>query len=287
MMEVRQATVQDIPAIVAFTTGTFEWGDYVPDVISEWIEDPDGMAMVAVDNGETVGVARTVLLSPTEAWAHGVRVHPDHRGLGMAGVLAESLMEWARDAGARVVRLLIEDENTASIRHVDKVGFRRTVALMRASRPVGEATANPQGNGVRHGRSAVLARPGKVPDAGLAMTSWASSDIGRAMRGLAGMGWQFHRLTETDVEEAARSGNLWEVGGGWAMTSTTTPWFNVAMIDTRREDAYGTLRAVTDMANKRGAEGLVVWIPALDWLIQSARRAGCDVEPMAIWEKGL
>ena len=286
-MLIRPATAADIPAIVGFTTGTFEWGDYVPDVIAEWIEDPDGMAMVAVVDGKTVGVARTMLLTPTEAWAHGVRVHPDHRGEGIAGVLAESLMDWARDAGARVVRLLIEDDNAASIRHVDKVGFRRTVQMMRASRTVGEATANPQGNGVRRGPSALIARPGKVQDATLAMTSWASSDIGRAMRGLAGIGWQFHKLTVADAEEAARAGNLWEVGGGWAMTSNTTPWFNVAMVDTRTEDAYETFRALTDAANKRGAEGLTVWIPATEWLIQSARRAGCDVSPMSVWEYPL
>jgi len=286
-MLIRPATTADIPAIVAFTTGTFEWGDYVPDAIAEWIDDPDGMAMVAVVDGETVGVARTMLLTPTEAWAHGVRVHPDHRGSGIAGVLAESLMDWARDAGARVVRLLIEDDNTASIRHVDKVGFRLTVQMMRASRTVGEATANPQGNGVRRGPSTLVARPGKVQDATLAMTSWASSDIGRAMRGLAGIGWQFHKLTVADVEDAARSGNLWEIGSGWAMSSTTTPWFHVATLDTRPEDAYETFRALTDAANKRGAEGLTVWIPATEWLIQSARRAGCDVSAMSIWEYAL
>ena len=286
-MEIRPATAADIPAIVAFTTGTFEWGDYVPEVIEEWIDDADGMAMVAVVDRETVGVARTVLLTPKEAWAHGVRVHPEHRGEGIAGVLAEALMQWADDAGARVVRLLIEDDNAASIRHVDKVGFRRTVHLMRASRTVGEATANPQGNGVRKGPSTLTARPAKFQDATLAMTSWASSELGRAVRGLAGIGWRFHKLTVADAEDAARSGNLWEVGSGWAMTSTTTPFFHVAMVDTRSEDAYETFRALIDVANKRGAEGLTVWIPALDWLIQSARRAGCDVSPMSIWEYSL
>ena len=286
-MLIRPATAADIPAIVAFTTGTFEWGDYVPDVIREWIDDPGGKAMVAVVDGETIGVARTMLVTPAEGWAHGVRVHPDYRGEGIAGVLAESLMHWARSAGARVVRLLIEDDNTASSRHVDKVGFRRTVQMMRASRSVGEATANPHGNGVRHGPSTLVARPAKVQDATLAMTSWASSDIGRAMRTLGGIGWRFHKLTTADVEDAARSGNLWEIGSGWAMTSTSTPWFHVAMLDTRPEDAYETFRALTDVANKRGAEGLTVWIPALDWLIQSARRAGCDVAPMSIWEYAL
>jgi RimJ/RimL family protein N-acetyltransferase len=286
-MEIRRVEERDIPEIISFTTGTFEWGDYIPEVIEEWVDDPEGMVMVAVVAGKTVGVARTDLLTPTEAWAHGVRVNPDNRGEGIAGDLALSLIEWARDAGASVVRLLIEDANTASRRHVEKVGFRRTVEMVRAFRSVGEATANPQGNGVRRGPSTLVAKPGKVQDATLAMTSWASSDIGRAMRGLVGANWQFTKLTMAGTEDAARSGNLWEIGGGWAMTSTTTPWFHVAMVDTRPEDAYETFRALTDAANTRGAETLNVWIPALDWLIQSARRAGCDATPMSVWEYPL
>jgi hypothetical protein len=96
------------------------------------------------------------------------------------------------------------------------------------------------------------------------------------------MGWRFHKLTVAEVEDAARTGNLWEVGSGWAMTSDTMPWFHVAMVDTPSKDAYETFHALTDATNKRGSEGLTVWIPALDWLIQSARRAGCDVNPMSI-----
>jgi hypothetical protein len=183
--------------------------------------------------------------------------------------------------------LLIEDDNLSSIRHVEKVGFHQSVRFMRASRAVGEATVNPEGNGVRQGPSSLSARPGKVQDATLAMTSWASSELGRATRGLAGMGWRFHKLTVADVQEAARSAQLWEIGSGWAMTSTTTPLFHVAMLDTRPEDAYETFKALIDTANNRGAEHMSVWIPQYDWLIQAARRSGCDVTPMTVWEMPL
>ena len=121
----------------------------------------------------------------------------------------------------------------------------------------------------------------------MAMTSWVSSEIGRATRGLIGVGWDFHRVTVDDVATAARSGDLWEIGSGWAMTSSKSPLFQVAMLDTRSEDAYETFRALTDVANNRGAEGLTVWIPALDWLTQAARRAGCDVSPLSLWEYPL
>ncbi len=286
-MEVRRATHDDIPGIVAFTTDTFEWGDYVPDVIEEWVDDPDGLTMVAIEDGSPIAVARTLLLTPTEAWAHGIRVHPDHRGTGVGAALAVPLLDWLREAGALVVRLLVEDDNTPSLRHVDKLGFRRTARLMRASRPVGEATANPDGNGVRRGPSSLQAKPGKAHDAPIIVGSWTSSEIGRAMRGLIGEGWRFHSLRTSDVEEAARHGMLWEIGSSWALTATNEPIFQVSMLDTRPEDAYETIGALVDAANARGAEEVAVWLPAIDWAVQAARRTGCDIRPMSLFEYPL
>ncbi len=283
LMHIRQATHDDIPAIISFTTNTFEWGDYVPDAIRDWIDDPNGMTMVALDGDEPIAVARTVLLAPTEAWGHGVRVSRDHRGTGVAGLLVERLLSWVRTTDAHIVRLMIEDDNTSSIRHVEKVGFRRTVRMMRAVRSVGEATPNPEGNGVRHAPSTLRAIPGRGQDAPLVMSAWTSSDVGRAMRGLIGIGWQFHTMRTSDVQESARLGGLWDIGGSWAMTSTNALAFRVAMLDVRPEDAYESIRALIDIANNQGAEQVSIWIPTLDWLVQATRRAGCDVSPSSIW----
>ncbi len=286
-MEIRRARHEDIPGIIAYTRDTFEWGDYVPDVIEEWVEDPDGVTMVAALDGEPIAVARALLLTPNEGWGHGIRVHPDHRGGGVAAEIGIPLLAWIRDAGAQVVRLLIEDDNEPSIRHVQKLGFRRTVRLMHASRTVGEATANPEGNGVRRGPSALRAKPAKVQDAPLVLASWSSSEIGRAVRGLIGEGWRFHTLRVDDVRDAAGSGSLWEVGNSWAITTTIEPTFHVAMLDTRPDEAYEAIGALVDLANNRGAERFVVWLPAIDWIVQAARRTGCDVSPLSIWEYPL
>ena len=286
-MEIRQAQHDDIPGIVAFTTDTFDWGDYIPDAIEEWIDDRDGVAMVAIENGEPVGLARTVLLTPTEAWAHGVRVHPDHRGKEIAGALAEALIDWARSVGVQVVRLLIEDDNDASVRHVEKVGFRRTVRIVRAVRSVGEATANPKGNGVSHGPSTLKAKPARTPDVPLVMAAWESSESGRAVRGLFGVGWRFRTLRPPDVRSAAERSHLWEIGSSWAITSSIEPSFQIAMFETRPDEAYDAIRALIDTANHRGAESMSIWLAPLDWLIQAARRAGCDIDPSSIWEYAL
>jgi len=286
-VNIRRATHDDIPSIVSFTTDTFDWGDYVPDAIAEWIDDSNSAVMVATVDERPVAVARTVLVTANEAWGHAVRVDPAFRGRGIAGLLVADLVDWARGAGAHVVRLLVEEDNASSIRHVEKVGFRRTVRLVRATRSVGEATANPEGNGVSHGPSTLKAKPGKRQDVMLVMASWSSSEIGRATRGLIGEGWQFHTMRASDVQDAATHSSLWEVGNAWAITTETSPVFEVAMLDTRPEDAYATIKALIDTANLRGAELVSIWLPALDWLIQAARRTGCDIDPSSIWELGL
>ncbi len=286
-MEIRRARHEDIPTIAAFTRDTFEWGDYIPDIIEEWVDDAEGMTMVAVVDGEPIAVARTLLLTANEGWAHGIRVRPDYRGTGVAAELGAPLLQWIRDAGAKVVRLLVEDDNTPSVRHVQKIGFRRTARLMLASRAVGAASANPEGNGVRRGPAALQAKPAKAQDAPLVLGSWTSSDIGRGLRGLIGEGWRFHTMRIADVEAAARSGSLWEIGSSWAITSTTEPKFHVAMLETRPEDAYETIGALVDAANNRGAEEISIWLPAIDWVVQAARRTGCDVTPLSVWEYPL
>jgi GNAT superfamily N-acetyltransferase len=287
-MNIRRARPDDIDAIVAFTTDTFDWGDYVPDLIDDWIVGDEGVVMVAVDDSDTpIGMARAVFLTDHEVWSHAARVHPDHRGRGIAGDLADVLMDWAGKRDGRIVRLLIEDDNLASIRHISKKGFRRAVSVVRAVRPIGAASPNPEGNGGRRKPSPLQTRPGKVQDLPLVRSSWSTSEVGRAMRQLIGTGWRFHRLHDADIERAAEEGNLWEVANSWIITGAVEPSFQIQLIDTTQDEAYDVIKALIDTANNRGAEELSMWIADVDWLIQAARRTGCAVEGFGVWEKPI
>lgn len=282
-MNFREATHADTAEIVAFTTDTFEWGDYIPRLIGDWIDDPSGVVMVAIDDSEIVGLARVVLLSPTEAWSHAARVRPDRRGEGIAGHLADVLIEWARDHGAHVVRLLIEDDNDASIRHIRKQGFRRVATAIRASRSIGEATTNPEGNGGRLTPSVLTARPVKSADAEMLAAGWSLSLCGRPLRGMIAKGWSFHTLLKPVLVERATAGELWEMGSSWAATGSFGDAFDVSLLDTNPEAAFDAIKALIDLANDRGAEAFWMWLADLDWLIAAARRAGCGISPSGIW----
>ena len=288
MPMIRRAEPRDAAAIKAFTTATFAWGDYVPDMIEDWIADDEGVVLVATDADDApIAMARAVFLTETEVWSHAARVHPDHRGRGIAGLIAEELLQWARDDGAHIVRLMIEDDNLPSINHITKTGFTRAASVVRASRAVGSATPNPEGNGGRRTRSAVKAKPGTAHDLPLVRASWTSSEAGRSLRGMVGVGWSFHRLRDEDIEAAAKRGGLWEIGSSWAITDSITPQFLVTLLDTTEDDAHDVIRALIDTANNRGAESFAMFIADTVWLVQAARRAGCDVEGYGIWEMPL
>jgi GNAT superfamily N-acetyltransferase len=286
-VDFREATHGDVEEIIAFTTDTFEWGDYIPEMISEWIDDPSGVVMVAVDDSGILGLARVVLLSRTEAWSHAARVRPDRRGEGIAGDLADVLLEWARSHGVLITRLLIEDDNESSIRHIQKKGFRRVATAVRARRAIGEATPNPEGNGSRSTSSTAVARPVNSADAPMLAAQWPLTHCGRPLRGLVGNDWRFHTLTAADLVGAAHDGGLWRIGSSWAITRQVGTEFDVSLLETNMEEAFDTISSLIDLARDRGAEDFWMWLADLDWLTQAVRRAGCDVFPSGIWVYSL
>ncbi len=284
----RPASHSDLDAIAAFTTGTFEWGDYVSESIVAWMADPSGIVMVATDDTDSaIAVGRCFLLTPQEAWLHAARVDPAHRGKGIAGDMAVVLTDWASNQGALVARLLIEESNTSSIRHIEKTAFRKPTTVHRGSRSLGGSEPHLNGNGGTRRRSPLLAREGTSVDAQMVTASWTSGEAGRALRGLIAKSWSFHRLRTQDVEAAASSGMLWEVGGSWAISREIDGAFAILMVDASPSDADDIVRALVDTAVDRGAETFSAWGADHPWLVAALKAAGCQVEPSGIYELGL
>lgn len=274
----------DGAVIAAFTRDTFDWGDYVADSFDRWLEQPDSYMVVAVDDHDTpIAMSRGRLVSSTEAWFHAARVHPDWRGRGIAGEMAAVIRAWASEQGALVGRLLIEDWNESSIRHVEKIGFRRVAEVLRGTKPIGDASPSPDGNGGRRVPSQLRARPAHATDATPAFASWSVGELGRATRGLVGSHWSYARLTVDHLVSAAKQGAFWEIGGGWAVTDIDGDTLEVGWLETRPDDASDLLRALIDLAVGNGVESISMWLPAVDWLVRAARRLGFETEPMGVY----
>jgi GNAT superfamily N-acetyltransferase len=282
---IRPALPSDREAIVEFTRDTFEWGDYIADEFDGWLARPDMLVVVAVDDDEqAVALAAARMLSPSEAWFHAARVHPDLRGRGVAAEVSVALRTWARDQGAMVGRLLVEDWNEASIRHVEKTGRRRVASMVRCSKSVGDASPSPDGNGGSRVPLRLRSRPAHAAEAQPAFASWSVGELGRASRGLFGAGWSFRRLTIEDLIAAARGSAFWEIGAGWALASMgPDSRFEVSWLETREEDADDLLRSLIDQAIGSGSESITLWIPNIDWAVRAARRLGFDTELMHVY----
>jgi GNAT superfamily N-acetyltransferase len=284
-VSVRPALPSDREAIVEFTHDTFEWGDYIADEFDGWLDRSDMLVVVAVgDDERPIALAAARMLSPSEAWFHAARVHPSHRGRGIAAEVSVALRAWACEQGAAVGRLLVEDWNEASIRHVEKTGRRRVASIVRCSKSVGDASPSPDGNGGRRLPSRLRSRPAHAAEAQPAFASWSVGELGRASRGLFGVGWSFRRLTIEDLIAAARGSAFWEIGAGWALASAgPDSRFEVSWLETRREDADDLLRSLIDRAIGSGSESITVWIPNVDWLVRAARRLGFETALMHVY----
>jgi GNAT superfamily N-acetyltransferase len=281
---IRPALDKDRAAIAGFTTDTFAWGDYVADVFPDWLSDPNGHLVVAVDDDDVaVGMSRGTLLSPAEFWLQGARVREDWRRRGMAGAMGSALIAWAQERGARVSRLLVEDWNEPARLQVVQVGLRPVAEMLRGDRTVGDASPLPSGNGGRRVPALEQLTRAHSAEAEPAFMSWTTGPLGRAARGLFPVGWSFRRLTIDDLAESARREALWTARSGWAIGAREGDTFEVAWLETRPEDAVDLIRALVDLATNHGAERIALWIPSVDWVVSAARRAGFELHAMTIF----
>jgi GNAT superfamily N-acetyltransferase len=207
MVTVRRARPADADAVAAFTDDTwdeFDGGDYIPEVFPEWVagDDERQYTAVAERDGAVVGCCQVVALSATEAWTQGMRVHPDHRGEGVARALDDACREWARDRGTTVVRNMVFGWNAQGLGAARRLGYRPR-AEFRWVHPEPDAAA---GDGLRD-------TTGVDPDT--AWSDWQNSDACRAMAGLAldpGESWALSTWTRERAEQAATEDRLVTAG---------------------------------------------------------------------------
>jgi len=274
---IRPARPADVEFIANWTEDTFEWGDYVADRLPAWLDEDDSAVLVADVDGQAVGLGRIHLVSPSEAWANAMRVHPDHRRLGVGSMIGDALWESAREAGAHVVRLALEDWNDAARRQVTKAGFRSLGSWFAARRGVGDSSPVPEGNGGMRVKGAEALKPAHSAEAEPALLSWSSGELARAAHGLYAVGWTWQRLTVDDLVAAAKDRTLWEGRTGWAIGVLQGERFEVHWLETNAEDVRAMVRALVERAADSGADVIRVMIPDVGWLTQAFRRSGFDL----------
>ena len=286
-VRVRDAVPADRQAIAAFTQDTFAWGDYVVEAFDRWLADPDGKLYVAVDDHDVaIAMSRGALLSPTEAWFQGARVHPDWRRQGIASRLDAALEDWARDRAARVVRLCVEEGNSAAAAQVEAIGLRRVAGFAHATRPVRRPPST-AGNGSRRRRRPQRLSPATSAEAEPALMSWSAGDLARSSHELFAVRWSWRRLTLADLVAAGRSGALWQSPSGWALAAVDNDALEVGWLETGPDEAADLLAALVPLAAEQGADRVAAMLPDAGWLVTAAASLGYDPRPFSIYAKAI
>lgn len=285
---IRLATPEDKAAIAPFTTDTFDWGDYVQERYDDWLADERSHNLVTTFEGAPIAFARSRMLSPTELWLQGGRVHPDHKGKQIIEGLTKAMETWGVSQGARISRNLIEDWNSPAQRSVEKQGYRKVSQWCFATREIKNRDPQPTGNGGKRVRGDERIRPASSAEAEPAYMAWSTSDLMRSGRSLFAADWAWRRLTLEDLNVSARNDALYESASGWAIiTRTSEQFLNVSWMMTNPDDTFRLIRAILDWAIETDAKGLEFFAPATDEMTSAFDRIGCTTKPMSIWERSI
>ena len=190
-VSIRPAVRTDKGPILEISKTIWSGHDYIPKVWDDWLKDKNGKLLIATVRGLPVGVAHAFFQTRRDAWLEGVRVHPDYRGLGIAGKLNRALFDYAAGKGARVARLSTDMDNKASRRHLSRTGFKllQQYARYSSKRPL---IRKPSG----------LSKVRKYND-----TLWkrvkTSLDY-RDYKGLFADGWTWYPLTPQSLKELVK-----------------------------------------------------------------------------------
>lgn len=87
---------------------------------------PGAYNLVAEQDGAAVGLVRGVPADDGVIDVHSVWVDPDLRGQGVGGRLIGAVEAWAREHGARTLRLDVFADNDAAIGLYRRLGFAAT-----------------------------------------------------------------------------------------------------------------------------------------------------------------
>lgn len=142
-MEFRKATIEDIPTVVEMIAddalGSTRENYTVPlpktyyDAFDRIDSDPN-QELIVVENEEDqiIAVFQMTFIpyltyqGGIRAQIEGVRVHKDHRGLGIGKVVFEWAIKRAQERGAHLLQLTTDKQRPDAIRFYESLGFKAT-----------------------------------------------------------------------------------------------------------------------------------------------------------------
>jgi GNAT superfamily N-acetyltransferase len=267
-MIIRPARPGDRPAMERICVQTWEWGDYIPEVWDDWLADEQGLPIVCELEGRVVALSRIRLQAPDQIWLEGMRVDPEYRRRGIGRQLLEHSFTFAREHGARTVRLSTSYHNIPVHTLTAQAGMVRVGAYQLW-------IADPLPGG---------------PDP--AFLSAEHTDLVRAFlsgsplmaytHGLYSVDWAWQELSSARVAQFLETGQFaarFAPDGRLAALAVLHPdpeynelW--ITFVDGKTTTLTNLATAVRGHAARIGVEKAQVMVPDLGWLRADLSRAG-------------
>ncbi len=282
-LTIRPARADDRAAMERICAQTWEWGDYIPEVWDDWLADNErsraeggfGFLIVGELAGQVVALSKITWQARGQVWLEGMRVDPDYRRRGIAGQFLDYSLAYAREHGARVVRLGTGHHNTAA--HI----LAAHAAMERAGSYV-HWTAEPLSSDGLAGLPEVSRLT--LEHAVQVWTFLAESTTLAHTHGLYSVDWAWQELSTGDLESLLEQGQVvaWCTLDGQLTALATVHadregsglW--VGFVDGGPAAVTQLAGAIRMLAAQLATERVEAMVPDLNWLRESYRAAGYD-----------
>lgn len=282
----RPARPADEAAVTALSSQIWEGEDYVPRRFTDWVADERGQFTIACDGDTLVGFGKLTELAPGEWWLEGLRVHPDHRGRGIARRLHHHAVELATTIGRGILRFATNGRNEAVHKLARETGFRRVAAYHLASLDADDGTD-------QHTGHFVPADPADLPE----IREWLrASDHFNAVGGLFEEQWKWKSLLPRLSALRAENRIYWWLNDAGQRTGLVVirpeeeDILRLNYLDAAQGALTGLCRALPALARRMERAKIKSKPPAVALLPETLETAGWELEPdfdMWVFERPL
>jgi ribosomal protein S18 acetylase RimI-like enzyme len=275
---VRVAKLDDRKRVLAFTSNTFSWGDYIERVFDRWLNDRSGRLLVAESDGLVVGLSFVKLTKEGEAWLQGGRVDQNYRRTGVGEAMTKECLRVAKEEmNARVARVITDKTNLPPQKLLAKLGFRVASEFSEFEKKA-ERIKDP-----------LLTRGAKLAEKELTPHMWRylrSSSIFKKSGGLYTVWFVWYSLEKEDLSRFVQGGKAvayapnGKIHGVMLVDDSTIEAENEKSVQSCYfdSDANEGVQALSDFlldyAARKGLKTVRLWTYSDNEIIESLRQTG-------------
>ena len=130
MNDIRPLRESDKEDILEIARHTWDGHDYIPFFFDGWLKDKDSHPVGIEYNGHIIALANLrVIDDGRTGWMEALRVHPNHRGKGLATALTQYVVQLAKRIPVERIRYTTHVGNETSLHLAETVNMKRKLNL--------------------------------------------------------------------------------------------------------------------------------------------------------------